>query len=167
MLALGKEGSPLIEINGGKFIRTVTFAANGEYIVGGGDEVASGRRQTNGNNGPGMFLLSRRVQGWQMDRSRDTPRVYCVGRKNIRTSLLAQGGSQPHLWRQFLARLVIASHNCTATVFDVATREKVQTLDHGISVRAAKYSPHGDRQPLVISFESGTATMAACSCTSQ
>ena len=42
-------------------------------------------------------------------------------------------------------RLVSASNNCTATIWDIATRERVQTLDHGDSVRAAKYSPQGDR----------------------
>ena len=31
------EGSPFVEINGGSSIRAVATAANGEYIVGGGD----------------------------------------------------------------------------------------------------------------------------------
>jgi WD40 repeat protein len=37
-----------------------------------------------------------------------------------------------------------ASHNRTA-IWDIATRKRVQTLDHGDWVRAAKYSPQGDR----------------------
>ena len=38
----GQEGSPLIEIDGGSDIRAVAFAANGEQIVGGGDEKGVG-----------------------------------------------------------------------------------------------------------------------------
>ena len=43
-------------------------------------------------------------------------------------------------------RLVSASNNRTASIWDIATRERVQTLDHGDKlVTAAKYSPQGDR----------------------
>ena len=43
-------------------------------------------------------------------------------------------------------RLVSASFNSTATVWDLATGERVQTLDHVRDwVIAAKYSPQGDR----------------------
>jgi WD40 repeat protein len=43
------------------------------------------------------------------------------------------------------SRLVSASDNSTTTVWDIATRERVQTLHHESPVRAAKYSPQGDR----------------------
>ena len=42
-------------------------------------------------------------------------------------------------------RLVSASKNGTAAIWDIAARKRVQTLDHGDVVRAAKYSPQGDR----------------------
>ena len=42
-------------------------------------------------------------------------------------------------------RLVSASHNRTASIWDIATRQRVRTLDHADLVRAAKYSPQGDR----------------------
>ena len=42
-------------------------------------------------------------------------------------------------------RLVSASQNRTASVWDIATCQRVHTLDHGDLVRAAKYSPQGDR----------------------
>jgi len=42
------------------------------------------------------------------------------------------------------SRLVSASHNQTA-IWDIATCKRLQTLDHGDWVRAAKYSPQGDR----------------------
>ena len=42
-------------------------------------------------------------------------------------------------------RLVSASGNGTATIWDIATRKRVQTLEHSGWVTAAKYSPQGDR----------------------
>ena len=41
-------------------------------------------------------------------------------------------------------RLVSASDNNTAIVWDIATAKEVQTLCHEDSVRAVKYSPQGD-----------------------
>ena len=41
-------------------------------------------------------------------------------------------------------RLVYASHY-TASIWDIATHKRVQALDHGDWMRAAKYSPRGDR----------------------
>ena len=79
-----------------------------------------------------------------MDRSADRQWVVCVGRKDIQKSLLAQGGFWLRLCRRFLARLDSISDNRTATVWEVAGK-KVQTLDHEGNVRAAKYSPQGDR----------------------
>ena len=44
------------------------------------------------------------------------------------------------------SRLVSANEsNRTATICDIAARKKVQTLDHGDRVYAAKYSPQGDK----------------------
>ena len=44
-------------------------------------------------------------------------------------------------------RLVSASNNWTASIWDITTRQRIQTLDHrdGDWVGAAKYSPQGDR----------------------
>ena len=43
-------------------------------------------------------------------------------------------------------RLVSANcEDCTATIWDIAARKKVQTFHHGSWVLAAKYSPQGDR----------------------
>ena len=42
-------------------------------------------------------------------------------------------------------RLVSASDNYTATVWDIATRKQIQTLKHKNWVFAAKFSPKGDR----------------------
>jgi WD40 repeat protein len=43
------------------------------------------------------------------------------------------------------SRLVSASSNKTASIWDIATRKQVQTLHHENLVRAAKYSQQGDR----------------------
>ena len=43
-------------------------------------------------------------------------------------------------------RLVSASDDCTATIWEIATRDRVQTLDHGKHlVTTTKYSPQGNR----------------------
>ena len=42
-------------------------------------------------------------------------------------------------------RLVSASHNRTASIWDIANRRRMRTLEHGDLVIAAKYSPQGDR----------------------
>ena len=76
MLTVGQEGSPLIEINGGSDIWTMKFTANGEYIVGSGEGLQVWRAE-NGKPVATMAAresgchMSRRVQGWQMDRSGD------------------------------------------------------------------------------------------------
>lgn len=43
------------------------------------------------------------------------------------------------------ARLVVASNSGTATIWDLVSRERVQTLRHDGWVLSAKYSPQGDR----------------------
>ena len=43
------------------------------------------------------------------------------------------------------SRLVSASHKGTASIWDIATRKRVQKLNHGDWLTVAKYSPQGDR----------------------
>ena len=43
------------------------------------------------------------------------------------------------------SRLVSASANKTASIWDIATRNRVQTLHHNDALFSAKYSPQGDR----------------------
>jgi len=70
-----------------------------------------------------------------------------VGCKHIQTSLFVQGELQQHPLerRPVSSRLVSASDNYTAVVWDITTRERVQTLRHGYKVLAAKCSLQGDR----------------------
>ena len=65
------------------------------------------------------------------------------------------------------SRLISASNNRTASIWDIATRERVQTLYHGDKLVTTAHKAIGSRQPLLILFESGTVTMAPCSYTSQ
>ena len=112
--------------------------------------VASGGWPTNGNIGCSV-QVSCCVQRWHMDRSGDKfGRGDCVGRQDIRKSHLAQSGRPHHQRSRSLARLdstrlVSASDNWKVTIWDIGTRKREQTLDHGNWVKAAKYSPQGDR----------------------
>ena len=134
MLTLEQEGSPLIEINGRDDIQAVAFAANGEYIVGGGHEVGVWRME----DGKQMATLA---MPWSA--------VYCLAvSKNGRwipagtfNKIIVWGTKTCESHREGLiygvdfspdsTRLVTASHNRTATVFGVrvATRnlKKVHT----------------------------------------
>ena len=149
----GQEGSPLIEINGGNYIRAVAFAANGEYIVGGGEAGEAGVWRV--EDGKQIATLA----------ARD---VYCLAvSKDGRWIAAGTIWGDVIMWdaKTFeqafshkegtyisgvdfspdSTRLVTASGNCTATVWNAATRKKVHTLDHKGYVMAAKYSPQGDR----------------------
>jgi WD40 repeat protein len=150
MLIVGQEGSPLIEMNGGSDIRAVAFAANGEYLV-------SGSRDG--------------VRVWRVEDGKQMATMEAVGVQCLAVSKdgrwIAAG---THWGRMFVwdakTRETIISHKdhkgvCavdfspdstrlvsalgTASIWDIATRRRVQTLAHRDWVRAAKYSPQGDR----------------------
>ena len=148
----GQEGSPLIEINGGNHIQAGAFAANGEYIVGGGEAGEAGVWRV--EDGKQIATLA----------ARD---VYCLAVSKDGRWFAAAASCNVIMWdaktfEQVFShnengyfiygvdfspdstRLVTASYY-TATGFEVATRKKVQTLDHKDYVIAAKYSPQGDR----------------------
>ena len=135
----------------------MTFTANGEYLVSGGDDG---------------------VRVWQV---KDGEQVATMQAKDVRCVAVSKDDGNfiavGSLWgdvlvwdtgtyEQFFAdkiphqsviydvdfapnssRLVSANNaNHTAVIWDIGARKKVQTLDHhGQSVEAAKYSPQGDR----------------------
>ena len=154
MLTAGQECFPPIEISGDIKIKAVTFTADGEYIVGGGDE----------------------ARVWQVEEGKQMPvatmaerDVFClVVSKDGRWIAAGTNKGDAIVWdaktfeKVFShrpepyaitgldllpdpTRLLVASMNRTATVFDIASRTKVLTLDHDGWVRAAKCSPQGDR----------------------
>ena len=153
-----QEGSLPIEIVTGWPLSTVAFAANGEYTVGGGAETV------------GVWQVE---DGKQMA-TLDCHRVCSLaGSKDGRWIIAGTFDGERFLWdaktfeRVFFhrepddddwhapitgfdfspdsTRFVTAKKNRTAAIWDVATRKKVQTLDHDRGVIAAKYSPQGDR----------------------
>ena len=147
----GQEGSPLIEINGGNDICAVKFAANGEYIVGGGrDEVRVWRVE----DGKQMATMaSRDVRSLVV--SKDGRWIAAGGMgevimwdANTFEKVFSHGEGCVVYGVDFSpdsTRLVTASGKSIATVWDVATRKKVHILDHEHWAIAAKYSPQGDR----------------------
>ena len=142
-----------MEIDVSGHILTVAFAANGEYIVGGGND---------------------RVEVWRVEdgtrmATMEAPSVRCLAAsKDGRWIAAGTLDGDVIMWdaktfeKVFAhkevdyiingvdfspdsTRLVTASWNSTATIWDLAAREKVRTLDHEGRVVAAKYSPRGDR----------------------
>ena len=145
--------NPPIEIDVGSEVYAVTFSANGEYLLSGGEGG---------------------VQVWQVEDGTQVARmeawnVNCLAvSKNGRWIAAGTEWGDVFVWdakthKQVFkheedykdingvdfspdsTRLVSASHNETAIIWDIPTRERVQTLKHDNSLRAAKYSPQGDR----------------------
>ena len=154
MLTVGQERSTLIEIDGGSDpISAVTFAANGEYLVSGDDEGLRVWRVQDG-------IQMARTEAWL---------VRCVAASKDGGWIAAGTFKEVVVWdaktyeKTFAleadhhtingvdfspdsTQLVSASENCTATVWDIATRQRVVgPLRHEMPVRTAKFSPQGDR----------------------
>jgi WD40 repeat protein len=153
MLTVGQEGSPLIEISGGSDLRAVAFATNGKYLVSGG---------------------AGRVRVWGVEDGKQTATVEAMGVRCLAVSNDGRWIASGTFYGEVLVwdaktyekvfsykedygdihgvdvspdstRLVSASDNKTASVWDIATCKRVQTLRHWNSVTTAKYSPQGDR----------------------
>ena len=146
----GQGGSPLIEIDGGMDLFTVAFAANGEYIVGGGNKLGVWRVQ----DGKQMARMAARCFAvskdgrWIAAGENTNDEVFLWDAKSFEKVFSYKEHFNGILGVDFSpdsTRLVTASQNRTATVWDVGTRKKVPRLDHGHWVIAAKYSPQGDR----------------------
>ena len=147
--------SPIpVEIDAGSEIRAKIFTANGKYIVGGGpgDELGVWRVE----DGKQMATLAARF-------------VYCVAVSKDGRWIAAgtyygavivwdtETFEQVLMHRENLgdilgvdfspdsSRVVTASKNFKATVWDVAARKTVLTFPHEDWLKAAKYSPQGDR----------------------
>ena len=143
--------NPGIEINVGIRVYAATFSAGGEYLLSGdeggvrvwrvedGEKMATmearnvrclavsndGRWIAAGTAGDGVFVWN--AQTFEKDVSH---RVNYIGGVDFSPDS---------------TRLVSASDNQIVSIWDIATRKLVQTLDYGGWVGAAKYSPQGDR----------------------
>lgn len=135
-------------------VNATTFTANGEYLVGGTTKDVQVWRVKDGE----------RVATMPMEH-----KVVCVAASRDGRWIAAGTRVGELVWdtttnEQVFAdrsgsaiydldfspdstRLVSATYGpiCTATIWDIASRQKVQTLDHDGPVDAAKYSPQGDR----------------------
>ena len=143
---------PPIEIDVGSEVYVVTFSANGEYLLSGGQ---GGIRVWRVRDGKQVA----RMEAWA---------VVCLavskdGRWVAAGTLLgelfvwdAKTHKQVFKHEEDFAingvdfspdssRLVTASDNETASTWDIPTHQRVQTLDHKSPLRAAKFSPLGDR----------------------
>ena len=152
MLTVGQDDSLLTEINGGNNIRAVAFAANGEYLVSGGQ---------------GDVRVWRVADGEQMAIVGGTEDVRCFAVSNDGRWIAAGTlWGEAFVWDAHTFEKVfscedgrsifgvdfspdssrlVSANNQMATIWDIATRERVRRLRHWDLVRAAKYSPHGDR----------------------
>ena len=150
MLTVGQEGSPLIKINGGSDIRAVAFAANGEYLFSGGED---GVRVWRVEDGKQMATIEAELV-WCLAVSEDG-RWIAAGTawgevfvwdaktyEKVFSNDVDVGGITGVDFSPDSTRLVSASRNQTATIWDIATRERVHKLRHG--EMAAKYSSQGD-----------------------
>jgi WD40 repeat protein len=151
MLTIGREGPPSIGAKGSSDIRTVAFTADGEhYIVGGGGEVGVWRVK----DGKQMATLPARHVNC-LAASKDG-RWIATGTEIDYAAIVWDAKTFEQVARHIevtfgvdfspdSTRLVVVSSDRTATVFDVATRKRVLAVLHKDTVRAAKYSPQGDR----------------------
>ena len=153
MLTVAQERREPMEISVNWGLQAVTFSANGEYILSGGQGVQV-----------------RRVEDGKQMAAMKTETVCCLAvSKDGRWIAAGSVGGDLYVWdantykRVFVGkvgsrrrvhgvdfspdstRFVSASDNQTAIVWDIATRERVHTLRHENWVFAAKYSPQGDR----------------------
>ena len=133
----------------------MTFTVNGKYLVSGGHEEAIQVWRVK----DGKRVAAMKVQGvvncvtvskdgrWIAAGTKAEVSVWdATNYKQVFASKI--GGS---MWDldfspDYESRLLSADGlNNTATIWDLAAREKVQALDHNHGVYAAKYSPQGDR----------------------
>ena len=150
----GQESSPPIDIGGGNYISTVAFAANGEVIVGGGqgDKVGVWRVEDRKE----MALMAARDYVYSLAVSKDG-RWIAAGTygevlmwdaktfEKVFSHKEDNYGISGVDFSPDSTRLVTASYNNKAAIWDVATRQKALSLDHERFLVAAKYSPQGDR----------------------
>jgi len=153
MLIVGQDRRDRIEFNVIGWLYAAAFSVNGECIWSGGQD----------------GLQEWRVEDREQMATVEAPRVRChTVSRDGRWITAGTFWGYVHVWdaktceQVFVhkedldqingvdfspdsTRVVSASENHTAAVWDIATREKVHTLRHEDDVFAAKYSPQGDR----------------------
>lgn len=150
---MGKEHSPLIEIDASRMVSAVAFTANGEYLVGGGQEIRAWRVENN-KQLPATTLEACNISCLSVSKdgrwiaAGTISEVIIWDAKTGKKTMTHGEGFSCVTGVDFSpdgTRLVVASFNCTAAIWDIATLERMLTLRHEQWVRAAKYSAQGDR----------------------
>ena len=146
---------PSIGIDVGNEVYAVTFSANGEYLLSGGpggvrvwrveDRTQVARM---GARYGYVSCLAVSKDGRWIAAGTDWGELFVWDAKTHKQVFKHWEDSQDINGVDFSpdsTRLVSASDNYIATIWDIPTGERVQTLRHDNSLRAAKYSPQGDR----------------------
>ena len=146
---------PQVEINVGNEVYAVTFSANGEYLLSGGQgrvqvwQVKDGTQVATMDPAECVLCLAVSNDGRWIAAGTLLGDVLVWDAETYEQVFTHGEDSRDILGVDFSpdsTRLVSASDNCTASIWDVPTRKRVHTLDHKHGpVCGAKYSPHGDR----------------------
>ena len=156
ILMSGQERSLLVKINTNKGLRAVTFSANGEYLLSSGlDQNVGVWRVQDGQrvatiNAEDVLCLAVSKNGKWIAGGTLWGEVFVLDaetyetvwkhrdRENYRNIAAVDFSSDSR-------KLVSASWNRTATIWDVASGETVRTLCHKQGLIVARYSLDGDR----------------------
>ena len=144
---------PPIEIDVGSEVYAVTFSANGEYLLSGGDggvqvwQVEDGTQVARMGAGYVSCLAVSKdgrwiaTGTWMGETFVWDAKTHKQVFKNQKDSYTIKGVD----FSPNSTRLLSASNNKTASIWDIPTRKRVQTLRHDNFLTAAKYSPQGNR----------------------
>jgi WD40 repeat protein len=129
------------------------FAANGEYLVSGDAgvqvwRVEDGKQMATMQTVYSVGCLAVSKDGRWIAAGTALGKVIVWDAKTYK-EVVSDWGGGCHIhgvdFSPDSTRLVCASANRTASIWDIPTDKRVQTLDHGYYVTAARYSPQGDR----------------------
>ena len=133
----------------------MTFSANGEYLLSGGEgvrvwRVEDGKRMaTMETEAREVLCLAVSKDGRWIAAGTDSGSVFVWDAETYEKVISDRYNYNSIIGVDFSpdsSRLVCASEWRRTSVWDMATRKRVQALEHGdLRVRAAKYSPQGDR----------------------
>ena len=152
MLTVGQERHDPMEINVGEKLYAVTFSANGEYLLSGG---YNGVRVWRVKDREEIATMKTKAV-WSLAVSKDSKwiaagtlwgdvHVWDANYKQVFAHKEDSASINAVDFSPDSTRLVSASSNNTAAIWDIATLERVHTLRHEDKVIAATYSPQGDR----------------------
>ncbi|KAF8546186.1 WD40 repeat-like protein, partial [Imleria badia] len=146
------ERSPPVRIHVGSDISATTFTANGEYLVSGGNGVrvwlAKDGKEIASMEARSVACLAVSKDGRWIAAGTLWGYVFVWDTETFEQAFTIKKDDEIIYAVDFSpdsTRLVTASSNCTAIVWDVALCRQVQTLQHENLVTAAKYSRQGDR----------------------